>query len=142
MNEAKAIHELLKGCIASRWLIVEREGVHSELGEESSQALVLDTSGKGAAAHHPGVNAHARGPDLACEGGDLAERSELISVRDTHEECVVSRQMSMPVLIRVAPAVQIELVRLVDQLQRPGVRCILAIVDSDRRAGLFQECIS
>src|SRR5215471_10535709 len=86
--------------------------------EDRVQAAVFDSAGKSAAAHYPGFDVQCCSVQPALQDCDLSQRPKLILIARCQQKGSWSIQSLPPLRISKSRAVQIELVGLVDQLQR------------------------
>src|ERR1035437_10982859 len=82
---------------------------------------MLDAAGKCSAAHDPRVDKKVVFLLPPIEHRDLSQRAELIPITDNHQERSRTRPPVLPIGFLIAYAVQVELIRLIDQIQSPWV---------------------
>src|ERR1700686_3603475 len=83
-----ACEKIPKRFIAIGWLVGKSNLLQIEILEQPTQTLVLDSPGKSAATHHPGINSGCFALHPAKQNGNLAKSAIFIVVADCHQKSV------------------------------------------------------
>src|SRR5471030_1756094 len=117
--------KFLKRPIARRGPETQGDAAGAILFEQAAQHLKLDLAAEGAATEDPGIHLHlrlGRAPGAAAgQSGNLAQRSETVLVGGGEQKGAGLLEKRAPFRLRKAPAIEVELVGLIDQLQSAAV---------------------
>src|ERR1017187_6764215 len=110
---------MLEWPVSRRRLESEKDLARRIAFEQRLKASMFDAAGKCPAAHNPGVDKKSLPFLPPFQHGNFAERAELIPIAGYNPQRSRARQAVFPVGFRIADTVQVELIRLIDQLQSP-----------------------
>src|SRR5262245_53416640 len=92
---------------------------------------MLDPTAECATAHHPHINEKLVVALSCTQYGDLSQRTVFVPVTCREQMGFGILQIAPPFRIVESSSVQVELIRLIDQLERAGIRRILDRAESD-----------
>src|SRR6266403_1373365 len=115
-------------------LVIKMYFFQTKLVEQPTQALLLDASGKSAAAHHPIVDFANCSLDAAKQNRNFTERAIFVFVTDRHQKSSWVVKIRGPGTLVQSPSVEIELIGLVNKLD--GAMVISLFPESEGHDGL------
>src|SRR5262249_7014922 len=133
--------EILDRLITVCSLVIKGDFLKMEIFEKPHQTLLLDAAGECAAAHHPIIYSRRRALHPAQKNSYLTERAVFILVADAHQEGRWVVKIGRPCSLIQPLSVQVELIRLINQLESPVVVPLLAESDEDRSVSVLKKTI-
>src|SRR5215510_13331493 len=100
---------------------------------------MLDPTAECATAHNPQINAKLVLAPSCTQYGDFSQRTVFVFVCCREQMGFRISQIMQPFRLGESSSVQVELIRLIDQLKRAGIRRILERAESDLGFGGFEK---
>src|ERR1051325_1763727 len=113
------LEELARGAVSVRRSVVQLNLLRAPLLEQVVETPVLDPAAERPATHHPRLDLDDGRLHAAEQGGNFAEGAELVSVRDEQRDRAAPVERVAELGLAQPAAVEVELVGLINQLERP-----------------------
>src|SRR5450631_3542486 len=101
---------------------------------------MLNTPAKGPATHDPILDNNTSRLDSTGHHSNLSQRAILILVCDGQQKRIRVLEEALPRSLGQPPSIQVELIRLINELKGPAVGLVFRKLKLEFSLGLFKKC--